>query len=369
MRTRWFSVIAAACGLGLLAGPAPATASVPSAATILQAGTAQGVTNGYPGVIGLVRDDGQAQYAHAGVGNRDNNTPADPQAKFRIGSNSKVFTAATILLLEADGVLSLDDTVAKWLPNAVTTNGYDGSKITIRQLLNHTSNIPNYTMNYDGYLPVGGWAPQNLVNGGLKKRPPNAEPGTKWEYSNTNYILAGMIIQAATGNTPAVEMKNRIFDPLGLSNTSLPTGVNMTGNHLRGYFYVGPVITNFTAMNVEAIWTAGAVISTLDDMATFTRALVGGTLLPPEQQAELKTTVPASSSTATYGLGLFKVQLSCGKVAWYHDGMVPGYVSFQATSDDGAQQVMSAANEAHLASGTNGQKNLQAAVLNAFCAV
>lgn len=369
MRTRWFGAIAAACGLGLLAGPAPAAASVPSAAQVLQAGANLGVGNGYPGVIGMVRDGARTQYVHAGVGNRDDNTPADPQARFRIGSNTKAFTAATILLLEADGVLSLDDTVADWLPDAVNSNGYDGSEITIRHLLNHTSNIPDYTMNYDGYLPIGGWDPQVLVNGGLKKRPPNAEPGTKWEYANTNYILAGMIIQAATGNSPAVEMKNRIFDPLGLTDTGLPSGYNMTGNHLRGYFYVGPFLTNYTSMNVQAIWTAGAIVSTLDDLAKFERALIGGTLLPPAQQAELKTTVPTGVADQHYGLGIVKRGTPCGEQVWYHFGMVPGYFTFHITSDDGAKQVVEANNEYHLLQNTTGQNNTVTAGLNAFCAL
>ncbi|MFC9705302.1 serine hydrolase domain-containing protein [Streptomyces sp. NPDC056943] len=104
--------------------------------------------------------------------------------------------------------------------------------MTIRQLLNHTSNLPNYTMNIDGYTTGRAWTAQQLVDGALRKRQPNAQPGEKWEYTNTNYVLAGMIIRAVTGNEPAVEMKTRIFDRLGLADTTLPT----TDNNLYGYF-------------------------------------------------------------------------------------------------------------------------------------
>ncbi|MFD9789422.1 serine hydrolase domain-containing protein [Streptomyces sp. NPDC059070] len=364
------SIIAAVCGLGLTAGLTPATAAVPEAAVALKAGADRGIADGYPGIVGLVRDGSQTQYIQAGVGDRGTRTPADPKAKFRIGSNTKSFTAATVLLLEADGLLSLDDTVAKWLPNAVNANGYDGSKITVRQLLNQTSNLPDYTMNIDGYTVNPNWTPQRLVDGALRKRPPNAQPGQKWEYANTNYVLAGMVIRAVTGNEPAAEMKTRIFDRLGLADTSLPTtDNNIYGNFLHGYYLAGPVMLDMTVTSVQATQTAGAIISTLDDLGTFERALVGGTLLPPAQQAELKTTVPTGIAGSTYGLGLMRVDTSCGRTAWYHNGAVPGYYSFHITSDDGSKQVVEANNENHLVQGTPGQTHTQEGALNAFCAL
>ncbi|WFB05692.1 beta-lactamase family protein [Streptomyces sp. LX-29] len=369
MKFRRLSIVAVACGLGLSAGLSPATAAVPEAAVILKAGADRGVADGYPGIIGMVRDGAQTQYVQAGVGDRGTRVPADPKAKFRIGSNSKSFTAATVLLLEADGLLSLDDTVATWLPNAVKANGHDGSKITIRQLLNQTSNLPDYTMNIDGYTVNPDWTSQQLVDGALRKRPPNAQPGEKWEYTNTNYVLAGMIIKAVTGNEPAVEMKTRIFDRLGLTDTSLPTtDNNLYGNYLRGYYLAGPFILDMTVTSVQATQTAGAIVSTLDDLATFERALVDGTLLPPAQQTELKTTVPTGTG-AHYGLGLMRIDTPCGRPAWYHNGAVPGYFSFHITSDNGAKQVVEANNENHLIGGTPGQAHTQEAALNAFCAL
>ncbi|MEU1866614.1 serine hydrolase domain-containing protein [Streptomyces gardneri] len=369
MKLKRLSVIAAVCSISLTIGLGTAEATVPDAAAALKAGADQGIADGYPGIIGMVRDGAQSQYIQAGVGDRGTGVPADPKAKFRIGSNTKAFTAATVLLLEADGLLSIDDTVAKWLPDAVNANGHDGSKITIRQLLNHTSNLPNYTMNIDGFTTGRVWTPQQLVDGALRKRQPNAQPGEKWEYTNTNYVLAGMIIRAVTGNEPAAEMKTRILDRLGLADTTLPTtDNNIYGNFLRGYYLAGPFILDMTVTNVSATQTAGAMISTLDDLATFQRALVGGTLLPPAQQTELKTTVPTGAGP-DYGLGLMRLDTPCGRTAWYHNGVVPGYFSFHLTSEDGAKQVVEANNESHLISGTPGQNHTGAAAVNAFCAL
>lgn len=368
MKIRRSAVVTAACAIALSTGISPASASVPEAAEALEAGIERGMDAGYPGIIGMVRNGDETRYLQAGVGDRGTREPADPEAKFRIGSNTKSFTAATVLLLEADGVLSLDDTVADWLPGAVDANGHDGSKITIRQLLNHTSNLPEYTMNIDGYTINPEWEPQELVDGALRNRPPNAEPGEEWEYTNTNYVLAGMVIEAATGNEPAEEMRTRIFEPLGLSDTSLPTKDNeLHGNHLTGYFLVGPIFLEMTTTSVQATRTAGAIVSTLDDLADFERALVGGALLPPEQQAELKTTVPTGTGSG-YGLGLLRVDTECGP-AWFHNGGVPGYYSFHITGDDGERQVVEANNEFHLKRDTPGQTATTEGGFDAFCAL
>lgn len=367
MKAKRLTVIAVACGLSAFVGLSPAQASVASATPVLQAGLNQGIVDGYPGAIAMIRDAGQTQYLHAGVGSRDTNVPADPAAKFRIGSNTKSFTAATVLLLEADGLLSLDDTVDHWLPGLIDRNGFDGTKITLRQVLNHTSGLRDYTMNYNGFLGTSTWTPQQLIDGALNK-PPLARPGEKWAYTNTNYVLAGMVIKAVTGNDPAVEMQQRIFTPLGLTSTSLPAGNTLTGNYLRGYFITGPFIWDYTTQSVQATWTAGAIVSTLTDLGTFERALVGGTLLPPQQQAELKTTVPTGYAGVEYGLGLQRVQSPCGPV-WYHSGVVPGYFSFHMTADDGVKQIVQINTEYHLLGDTDGQQHTGAAATNAYCAI
>ncbi|MFB8033289.1 serine hydrolase domain-containing protein [Streptomyces sp. NPDC056004] len=386
---RWLLPVAtAACllmtGAGTATAAAPATGSsaaesstaAQTPADILQAGAQQGIADGYPGVIGMVRKGDTTQYVHAGVGDRATKVPADPKAKFRIGSNTKAFTSTVLLQLEGEKKLSLDDTVAKWLPGAVAANGYDGSKITIRQLLNHTSGLPDYfkTIQINGpyFLntnPREVFPPQNLVDVALSMRAPTTEPGEKFDYSNTNYVLAGMVIKAVTGEDAATQIQRRIIEPLGLRDTSFPTSdPALYGNHLHGYAIRTIFINDATASNVQVFGSAGAMVSTMDDLSTFSRALMTGKLLEPAQMAELKTTVPVTADVG-YGLGIERIQLSCGKSAWGHNGAVLGYFSEWLSSEDGTEQVAHANNEFHLLGGTPGQAHTGKAMTDAFCAL
>ncbi|MFE3148211.1 serine hydrolase domain-containing protein [Streptomyces sp. NPDC059218] len=358
---------------------APATGSSAADRTpaeILQAGAQQGIADGYPGVIGMVRKGDSAQYVHAGVGNRATKVPADPKAAFRIGSNTKAFISTVLLQLEGEKKLTLDDTVARWLPGAVAANGYDGSKITIRQLLNHTSGLPDYLsavqINAPYFLNINPrevFPPQNLVNVALGMRAPTSTPGETFAYSNTNYVLAGMVIKAVTGSEPAAEVQRRIIEPLGLHDTSFPTAdPALYGNYLHGYVLRAILIDDATVSNVQVSGSAGAMVSTMDDLATFTRALMTGKLLEPAQMTELKTTVPVNAE-AGYGLGIEHVKLPCGKWAWGHNGAVLGYFSEWLTSEDGTEQALHANNEFHMLAGTPGQAHTGTAMTDAFCAL
>lgn len=360
----------------LTAAAVPANAAGPTPADILRAGAQQGVADGYPGVIGMVRKGDTTQYVQAGVGDRTTKVPADPKAQFRIGSNTKAFISTVLLQLEGEKRLSLDDTVARWLPGAVAANGYDGSTITIRQLLNHTSGLPDYLsalqINGPYFLntnPREVLPPQTLVNVGLGLRAPTSAPGEKFGYSNTNYVLAGMVIKAVTGSEPAAEVQRRIIEPLGLRDTTFPTAdPALYGNHLHGYAIRAIFIGDDTVSNVQVSGSAGAIVSTMDDLATFTRALLTGQLLEPTQLAELKTTVPVTAD-AGYGLGIEHMKLPCGKWAWGHNGAVLGYFSEWITSEDGAEQVLHANNEFHMLAGTQGQAHTGKAMTDAFCAL
>ncbi|GAA2752709.1 MULTISPECIES: serine hydrolase domain-containing protein [Kitasatospora] len=380
MKSIRLTAAGAALVLAALAGIGPAHADTPTAAGLLQAGAQQGVADGYPGVIGLVRRGDEAQYVHAGVGDLATRVAADPRAQFRIGSNTKAFTATVLLQLEGEHRLSLDDTVDHWLPGAVAANGYDGTKITIRQLLNHTSGLPEYAKDAGFALtyalntqPNRPWPPQTLVDLALAQQKPSAAPGTKWSYANTNYVLAGMVIKAVTGNDAATEIRQRIVEPLGLHDTTFPTAdPALHGTYLHGYEYpvVGIVIRDVTVSDVQTFGPAGAMVSTVDDLAAFSRALVTGKLLAPAQEAELKTTVPVTADgTVGYGLGIIHVQLPCGQWAWNHNGAVLGYYSDWLTSEDGSKQVVRANNEFHLMAGTKGQQDTGKATVDAFCAL
>ncbi|WP_327070458.1 beta-lactamase family protein [Kitasatospora sp. NBC_01250] len=376
MRSVRLIAAAASLTLAALAGIGPASADVPSAVAILQAGAKQGVLDGYPGEIGLVRQGDSTTYIHEGNGTVTGSVPADPQALFRIGSNTKAFVSTVLLQLEAEGRLSLDDSVAKWLPNAVTANGYDGSKITVRELLNHTSGLPDYlplvALTWRANLnPNQSFAPQDLVNLALNSRKPTTAPGQQWAYSNTGYLLAGMVITAVTGNSPADEIQNRIITPLDLTHTSFPSGPGMSGTYLHGYQYVSDfLLLDSTVSDVQITGTAGAMVSNMDDLAAFSRALLTGKLLPPAQEAELKTGVPTDNTgTSYYGLGIVHSQMPCGTWAWSHNGSVLGYFSTWASNDDGTKQVVLVNNEYHLAQGTTGQRDTGTALMNAYCAL
>lgn len=372
MRRKAFGAVAVVAALTVLASPA----SAETPAEILQAGAQAGVSAGYPGVIGLVRNGESTQYIHAGYGNLTTKTSADPKAQFRIGSDTKAFTAAVLLQLEAEGKLSLDDPVARWLPGAVNANGNDGTKITVRQVLHQTSGLPDYAGDarfLNSYVantnPRQPWPPQTLVDIATS-HPSLSAPGAAFHYSNTNYVVAGMVIKAVTGNEPAAEIQRRVFEPLGLSNTSFPTSdPGLTGDYLNGYYIsFGAFYNDVTVSNVQAFGTAGAIVSTEDDLATFERALLSGKLLPAQQQAELKTTVPVDNAGNQYGLGIGLSPTACG-LAWNHSGGVLGYYNLWLTSDDGGKQVLVAANENHLAgAATRGQTTLSNAALKAYCA-
>lgn len=353
----------------------------PSSGDLLQADL-QTLTSsdGVIGAIGMVRNgDNTPQYGAAGYGDYFNQVAADPHAKFRIGSNTKAFTATVLLQLEAEHKLSLDDTVDHWLPGVVNQNGNDGTKITIRELLNHTSGIPDYLtgqplLDYGANLnPNEQHTPQQLVDLAIANKPTSA-PGVAFHYSNTNYVLAGMVIKAVTGNDPATEIQNRIITPLGLHDTTFPTSdPNMPANHLDGYFHVHGlffVIRDVTSSDVQFTGAAGAIVSTVDDLANFERALFSGRLLAARQQQELETTVPISSdpNAGSYGLGVALVTTKCGPV-WTHTGEVLGYESTWLTSADGQRQVVVANNEFNMIANSTIDNDRLNNSIDTFCSL
>lgn len=324
----------------------PASAQTP--AETLQAALNEAVAGGYPGAMALVRKNGTSQYLRAGTGDRGTNAPIDPQAQIRIASNTKTFIATTLLILVDEGRLSLDDTVDRWLPGVVAGNGNDGTKITIRQILNHTSGVPEYldvfvfAPAYDN--PNKPYTPEQLVQGAMQKNRAFA-PGAQFRYTNTNYILAGMVIKAVTGHDPSVEVKTRIIDPLGLADTTYPTSdPNLYGNFVRGYvvpqFFLGPrPYADATVHNVQYTGAAGAMVSTMNDLAVLHLALHNGELLSPAMQQEARTVAFPTANGNNFGLGLDFLNKPCGKVQRF-GGAIYGYISEIYTRPDGTQLVV-----------------------------
>ncbi|HEX6523246.1 MAG TPA: serine hydrolase domain-containing protein [Streptosporangiaceae bacterium] len=312
----------------------------------LQQAADQMVADGVPGVIIMTRRGHQVSYVVAGLADKATGQSMQPRDRVHIGSVTKTFVATVVLQLAAEGRLSLNDSVQKWLPGVITDHGYHPARITVRQLLQQTSGIRDYTDD-PVFQTVQGleetWQPQQLIDVALRLGP----PVHGWLYSNTNYILLGMIIQKVTGQSPITEINRRILAPLGLRDTSFPlTSTVIPSPYAHGY-YGSLDVTNVE--NPSGAWTAGAMISTAGDVARFYRALLTGRLLPPEQQRELLATVPVDDSgelfAEHYGLGIYSVQLSCG-TAWGHDGGYPGgFKTIAYTSQDGSRQAVMVYND------------------------
>ncbi|MFD6988794.1 serine hydrolase domain-containing protein [Streptomyces sp. NPDC059943] len=355
------TLVTALAGLGL-AVPASgateatgATAAAGSAKERLQRQVDAVHKTGTVGV--LVRSTGPhgTRYATAGVADAGTGRTARADDKFRIASATKTYVSTVVLQLVGEGRLSLDDTVEDRLPGVVSGNGNDGAKITVRQLLNHTSGLFNYTADFPALASAEAyeagryttWTDSELV-GIAMRHAPDFEPGAKWSYSNTNYTLAGMIIEKVTGHSWQQEVTKRVIRPLGLRNTLAPTtSPRIPGSHMKGYsaFGEGGRGIDITAFNPSGAGAAGAMISDTGDMTRFYRALLGGRLLKPAQLTEMRTTVRATELDpvwpgARYGLGLMESPLTCGGTYYGHAGDLPGYSTRDGVSADGRSVVV-----------------------------
>ncbi|MCY1138928.1 serine hydrolase [Actinoplanes sp. Pm04-4] len=292
--------------------------------------------------------------ARSGVADRRTGRPMPFDGRFRIGSNTKTFVSVVVLQLVGEGKLSLDDKVEHLLPGVVSGNGNDGRRITVRQLLQHTTGLHNYT---EDLAALGSaeayqahrfdhYEPEDLVALAMKHEPDFA-PGTKWAYSNTNYILAGMIIERVTGHSWATEVRARIVRPLGLHDTSYPGDEpTLPRPYARTYQQFGPgaPLIDVTEWNPSAADAAGGMVSTTADLTRFWRALQRGELLRPAQAAQMHKTVLAEGMQdiapgIRYGLGIFHVPNECGGF-WGHPGDVIGTSTFNGVTGAGDRAVV-----------------------------
>lgn len=301
-----------------------------------------------PGAVILIQDPQRGIWS-ATIGTSDlrSAAPIAPDMHFRIGSITKTFTGTVILQLVDEGKLKLDDPVAKYRPEVP-----NGANITIRQLLNMTSGLFNYTedLAWNQALdanPQRNWTPQELVAIGFA-HPPYFPPGTDFHYSNTNTVLLGRIIEQVTGNHVEDEFATRIFKPLGMNNTLMPRGgvATIPAPYPRGYLYGtnvesldAKIFTGDEALRVNAAagqpadwtdmspswaWTAGGAISTVADLGIYAKALASGTLVSAAAQRERLTYVPSAPGAPTYGLAIANFGGYIG-----HDGSLPGFQSFE----------------------------------------
>lgn len=358
LRSTAAAAVLATAGLAASLSPAVATgspveASAPNDA-IQQELDALVSETGFPGAIATVRDaHGDVRTYTAGVSNLETGAPIDPASRVRIASNTKMFTATLVLQLVAEGEVRLGARVERYLPGLVRGHGNDGRRITVRQLLQQTSGLPDYdeiVLDGGGSLRSAAhtyFEPRELLDAALAERR-HFRPGTKWEYSNTNYILLGLLAQRVTGRPIGELMTQRIIEPLGLSDTYWPEQGEQTirGIHPRGYFPDGPggAWRDLTDLDPSLGWAAGQLVSTPGDLGRFMQALLGGELLPAAQLRQMTTTVPARTFEPDpdwrYGLGLASTRLDCGPVGWGHGGDIQGFETRNLVTRDGRWAVV-----------------------------
>jgi D-alanyl-D-alanine carboxypeptidase len=266
---------------------------------------------GATGVLAQVEAPRAFGVARAGTADVKTGEPVPWDAYYRIGSTTKTFTATVALQLVAENKLELSDTVERWLPRLVRGNGNDGARITVQNLLRQTSGLNDY----DEELPwirqftperfrqerFHAFVPEELVALAMKRRPqwlPDAaDPGreTRWGYSNTNYVLAAMIIERVTGHSLAQEINDRIIAPLGLQDTLMAgTSAHLPRPRATAYTQF-PGRPDLIDTTLFVPLPDAPLISTTADVNTFLQALLSGRLLPAAQLAEMKRTVPPTN--------------------------------------------------------------------------
>ncbi|MFI9329741.1 serine hydrolase domain-containing protein [Kitasatospora sp. NPDC052868] len=301
--------------------------------------------DGVPAALASVKGrDGRTRSYTAGVGDLATGAKVPVDGQIRAGSNTKAFTAVVVLQLVAEGKVGLDASVETYLPGLLRGDGIDGRDITVRQLLQHTSGLPDYmetpalpdftTIQYRYFEP------RDLLDSALAQKA-RFPAGASWEYSNTNYIVAGLLVQKVTGRPVGEEITKRVIDRIGLRHTYFPVpgDTRIHEAHPHGYYRSSPDAPpiDYTEMDSSAAWAAGAIVSTNTDLNSFYAALLGGRLLPAAQLAEMRTTVPAEllGPGVRYGLGVQSKPLSCGGLSWGHGGTTAGYRSRNGITDDG----------------------------------
>ncbi|MGI5161571.1 serine hydrolase domain-containing protein [Microbispora sp. CA-102843] len=302
-------------------------------------------TDKFPAALASVRGrDGRVRDYTAGVADLRTRAKVPVDGYVRIGSNTKTFTAVVVLQLVGEGKVKLDEPIETYLPKLVRGRGGDGRRITVRQLLQHTTGLPNYTTFLaEGALPYQHtyFQPRELLDLALKEKA-HFTPDTKWEYSNTNYVILGLLVEKVTRRPVNEQIEERIIKRIGLRHTYFPNvgDQGIRAPHPKGYHRDDPdkPLTDVTEWDPSFGWAAGQMNATPSDLNRFFTALLGGKLLAPEQLAQMRTTVDASSGLwpgARYGLGLVSTPLSCGGLAWGHGGDIMGYSTTDAATDDG----------------------------------
>ncbi|MFI0192658.1 serine hydrolase domain-containing protein [Streptomyces sp. NPDC017086] len=341
--------------------PAPDTAGV---AAVLRSAVAQGA----PGALARIDDHGRTYRVTRGVADRATGRAIGTDDRFRVGSVTKTFTAVVLLQLVDEHRLALDAPVNRYLPGLLPDD-----RITVRQVLSHRSGLYDYTndmfaASVSGFEAVRKkvFTYRQLVALSLKKPRTNA-PGAAYAYSNTNFVVAGLLVEKLTGQPVRTAYQNRVFTPLKLRDTFyVHPGTTLPGRYARGYLTpdrAGAPLVDATEQTVSWAQSAGAVISSARDLDVFYGALLRGKLMSAARLAEMERFTKVNATTA-YGLGLRRRELSCGVSVYGHTGAVQGYYTYAFATKDGGRSLTAMATTSN-----NGKvlDTLAGALESAFC--
>lgn len=288
-----------------------------------------------PGLFGLVTESGAVVFeGTVGVADLRAPRPIEASDQFRIGSITKTYLATLVLQLVAEGALTLSDPVARWLPGLIP----DGDRVTVEMLLRMRSGLPDYvpvlfgdparvTDPPDLSALERYWSPEQLVTaalGGVERLP----PGTRFRYSNTDYVVLGLLVEHATGQRVEAQLWQRIVRPLALRHTVFPTvDPHLRGRHATGYIRADPdsPYHECTTITPSEAWTAGAIVATAGDVAAFLDGLLGGALLDPASLSLMTGCGERLDPYRCRGIGIVRFAFDGKQVAYGHTGGTPGF--------------------------------------------
>jgi D-alanyl-D-alanine carboxypeptidase len=307
---------------------------------------------GPPGVIAVVQR-GENREVHAfGVRNVKGGLPMRANDRMRIASAAKAFSGATALSLVSKGALSLDDTIGERLPKLPDA----WSKVTLRQLLNHTSGIPDFSLDPDFqealFASLKDAPPPERLLSFVKNEGLRFKPGSRYHYSNSDNIAVALMVESATRRTYERQLQKQVYGPLGLTRTTVPSGPNLKAPFIHGYDNDPSEHPPEDYSEIVAAgwpWASGGIVSTPADLNTFIRGYVGGELFDSGTRFKQRRVIEGGGSAPpgpgknSAGLGIFRYETECGTV-WGHTGDTPGYTQFMAASPNGRRSVVVSVN-------------------------
>ncbi|MFK8907079.1 serine hydrolase domain-containing protein [Streptomyces sp. YS-3] len=354
---------------GASAAPGPAEPDVAAVRTALQ----RVVDAGAPGTFAVIRDHGGAERSRTvtlGKANLDG-TAMSANWRFRVGSNSKMFTSVLVMRLVEQGRIDLDQPLRRYLPAGTLPDSWS---ITARQVMEHRAGVYDHTNDlleqsgeettaaFEKRIRNNVYEPRDLVAMSVKHGL-QYTPGTAYSYSNTDFVLMGLAAEHLTGRPYAELLREQIFEPLKLRQTTFAVPEKtIAGPHVTGYLTnddrAKPLLDS-TEQTASWVWSAGGVVSSARDMDRFMTALLAGNsggLVSDESVRQMTSVLPTPTAKISYGLGIREIALSCGKVLG-HGGIVQGYQTQTFSTRDGKRTVVLFANASNNGTVTSGLTN------------